>query len=151
MTRKYSLLLILIIGLLQLGCTRNNGDIGDLFGTWRLDTLTEDGKELDLYGGMTKVYTWAFQSHIIRVQDIRNNMDHSNCYGTWIREENFLILDFTHKNDSGTTGFHPPVPLHFDSSGITKLTVEHLSSRKMQVSYKNADDVEYVYHLRKVP
>ena len=80
MTRKYSLLLILIIGLLQLGCTRNNGDIGDLFGTWRLDTLTEDGKELDLYGGMTKVYTWAFQSHIIRVQDIRNNMDHSNCY-----------------------------------------------------------------------
>lgn len=142
---------MMTLGLLLSGCTRNNGDIGDLFGTWRIENLTQNGDELDLYSGLTRVYTWAFQSHIIRIQDIRDNMDHGNYYGTWVREDNTLMLDFTHKDDNGVDEYTPPSPLHLVAHGITRLTIEKLTSKNMIVSYRNDDGNLYVYTLRKVP
>lgn len=151
MIRKLYILFILLLGFVHQGCTHNNGDIGDLFGTWRLESMTADGEELDLYSNLTQLYTWAFQSHIIRIQDIRNNMDHSNCFGTWMQNDDELILNFTHENDNGNNGFLPPTPLHFETDGITKLTINRLSSKRLQTSYRNSDGIEYMYYLRKVP
>lgn len=143
--------IVLAVVFLAAGCTRNNGDIGDLFGDWRLETLTADGEELQLYDGDTKVYTWAFQSGIIRIQEIRAYMDYSDYLGTWSREDDELILDFTHQADYGDDNFTPPAALHLVAHGVTRLEIIRLDSRKLQVGYQGEDGVKYMYFLNKVP
>jgi len=143
--------LIFAIGLLSSGCTRNNGDIGDLFGNWRLDSVTADDIELELYDGEIKVYTWAFQSGIIRIQRIYSNMDHLDYLGTWQRDDDELLLDFTHHADYGDENFTPPEELHLVPHGITRLDILLLKSGKMCVGYRGNDGVEYKYYLHKVP
>jgi hypothetical protein len=142
---------LLTLLLLLSGCTRNNGDIGNLFGTWRLETMTKNGEEVDLYSNLTKVYTWAFQSHIVRIQDIRDNMDYVNYYGSWCKEKDVLILDFTYEDENGNGEYLPPSPLHLNADGITRLDVNQTSSKEMKLSYRSVDDVEYSYYLRKIP
>lgn len=146
-----NIFIVLAIVFLAAGCTRNNGDIGDLFGDWRLETLTADGEELQLYDGDTKVYTWAFQSGIIRIQEIRAYMDYSDYLGTWSREDDELILDFTHQADYGDDNFTPPETLHLVAHGVTRLEIIRLDSRKLQVGYQGEDGVKYMYFLNKVP
>ncbi len=143
--------LIFAIGLLSSGCTQNNGDIGDLFGNWRLDSVTAEGLELELYDGEIKVYTWAFQSGIIRIQKIYSNMDHLDYLGTWQRDDDELTLNFTHHADYGDENFTPPEELHLVAHGITRLDILQLNSSKMCVGYRGNDGVEYKYYLHKVP
>ncbi|MDE6860078.1 MAG: lipocalin-like domain-containing protein [Duncaniella sp.] len=145
------ILIMLVAGFISAGCTRNNGDIGDLFGDWRLDTLTADGLEMELYNGDVEVYTWAFQSNIVRIQEIFTYMDFSDYIGTWRRDGDVLILDFTHHADYGDENFSPPEDLHLVEHGVTKLDIVRLDSRKLQVSYRGEDGVEYMYFLHKVP
>lgn len=77
------------------GCTRHNGDIGDLFGEWRLERLTADGQETDLYEETPDaplLYTWAFQGNIIRINTIYAHNRVFECFGTWMREDDLLEL-----------------------------------------------------------
>ena len=39
------IILLIVIALSFNACTHNNGDIGDLFGTWKLETITIDGEK----------------------------------------------------------------------------------------------------------
>ena len=146
-----NIFIILAAAFLTAGCTRNNGDIGDLFGDWRLVALTADGEELELYEGDARLYTWAFQSSIIRIQEIRAYMDYSDYLGTWKRVDDELILDFTHHADYGDDNFTPPEVLHLVAHGITRLEIIRLDSGKLQAGYKGDNGVEYMYFLNKVP
>lgn len=146
-----NIFIILAAAFLTAGCTRNNGDIGDLFGDWRLVALTADGEELELYDEDARLYTWAFQSSIIRIQEIRAYMDYSDYLGTWKRVDDELILDFTHHADYGDDNFTPPEALHLVAHGITRLEIIRLDSGKLQAGYKGDDGVEYMYFLNKVP
>lgn len=145
------LILVLMVGLIPVGCTRNDGDIGDLFGTWRLIEMTADGVAQDLYSDDVKAYTWAFQSGIIRIQEIGDRMDYSDYMGTWTRDDDTLILDFTHRADYGDENFTPPAALHLVAHGITTLDLRLLGSKELHAGYRSDSGVEYVYYLKKVP
>ncbi len=81
-----------ILGIITLlvctNCTKNNGDIGDFFGLWRLESLTKGDSTLlrneNLYIG--------FQSSVItlRIVDEETNLC-TEAYGSFIIEDNDSI------------------------------------------------------------
>lgn len=141
---------LLSLGLILLSsCTHNNGDIGDLFGNWRLDRLTADGVEMPLYDGTDDapvLYTWAFQSSIIRITAIYPHSLYSDFWGTWKEDADVLELNFTY--DSTDANHVPPVALHIDD-GITVLTKDRFDSNKMELSYVSSEGTTYKYYLSK--
>lgn len=139
------------VALLFGGCTRNNGDIGDLFGIWRLESLTADGEEIEFIEGEMRALTWSFQSHIIYIRTIYDYNETGGFFGTWTKENSILILNFTHENENGAGGFRPPSVLHLNPDGITPLSIHTLTSRHLEVSHINTDGIEYRYKFKKVP
>lgn len=134
------------------GCTRHNGDIGDLFGEWRLERLTADGQETELYDDSSDgplLYTWAFQGNIIRINTIYAHNRVFDCFGTWMRDDDLLELCFIyHDNSQGTDYlYNPPEAMCFSPDGVTRLHIDRLTGKKMEVSYTSADGVEYRYYL----
>ena len=51
--------------LLTAGCTSNNGNIGEIFGQWKLERIDTQGMTTDPTPGLTM--TWAFQNTTVRV------------------------------------------------------------------------------------
>lgn len=51
-------------------CTHNNGNIGPIFGSWALDSITEDGRPYPL--GKDDATVFAFQDEIVRVTRLTN-------------------------------------------------------------------------------
>lgn len=144
-------LFITCLAFLLGSCTRNDGNIGDLFGIWRLETLTVDGEEINFLYGNVRAYTWSFQSHIIYIRSIYDYNESGGFFGTWTKDNSILILNFTHENDNGTSGYRPPSALHLSSDGVTPLSIHTLTSRHLEVSYVNANGKEYGYKFKKVP
>ncbi len=70
------------------GCTKNNGDIGDIFGLWRLVNLSEGNSVLlndeNMFIG--------FQSNVVtlRIVDVETNIC-SESYGNFIIDKNDSI------------------------------------------------------------
>ncbi len=145
------LLLWSLVLLLLSSCTHNNGDIGELFGNWRLDRLTADGVEVPLYDGAGDdapvLFTWAFQSRIIRITAIYSHSLYNDFWGTWEEQPDVLELNFTY---SSTDANHvPPEILHLNDDGITVLTKDSFYNNKMELSYVASDGKTYKYYLSK--
>lgn len=142
-----------VLTVLLQGCTRNDGDIGDLFGDWKLESLTADGEEVKLYVGTGKddpiLYTWAFQSNVIRINTIYPDDRVLDCYGTWQKDDDVLELKFIYSDSQEGTDYryNAPEELCLSSDGITKLNIITLTGKKMDVSYVSADGIEYRYYL----
>lgn len=149
MRTKISLLLAgIIIALLSSGCTRNNGDIGDLFGWWTLDSLRADGSEQALTADDVLIYTFTFQASIVQVQQTLDHAEFHRYKGTWERRDNLLLLNFGHSDTAGGW-YTPPAELHL-IRGITPMTIVELTHSKMHLRYTNDDDgVTYDYYLSK--
>lgn len=150
--RLRDLLLTVCLGAICLsGCTRNDGDIGDLFGEWRLESITADGEPLQLYDNdpdAPQLYTWAFQSNVIRINTLYVHSLVYDCYGTWARTDNSLILTFTYTDDDNTAyRYTPPEIFHFSSDGVTDLAIDRLSGKKMELSRVDSDGTLYRYYL----
>lgn len=151
-----------IIGMLLLsavvfaagGCTRMDGDIGDLFGRWNLVTLTADGVEQPLYGlgGGDKevlLYTWAFQGDLVWILTLRPHQSSHDAKGMWSRTDSQLMLDFSFSDDENPLDYIPPSALHLVDDGVTALNIESLSSSSMALWYVSDEGVKYEYHLKK--
>lgn len=142
----------LVIAMLMLvsgGCTRNDGDIGDLFGRWKVETLTADGVAQTLYGGEAEMYALWFQSELVWIHELLPHHDFINYKGMWKRDGDRLQLDFSFSGDFEDQ-YRPPVALHFVEDGVTPLTVASESSSDMTLWYVADDGVRYEYHLKKV-
>lgn len=151
-------ILMLVVALTALtGCTQNDGHIGDLFGTWRLEELTADGTPLRLYGIPDKhwgkeveLYQWSFQGELVQIRTLYQYADFSTARGTFRHTDGMLYLDFDHTYIEGTVGLTPPEALHLTLHGTTALKVTRLEGRNMTLEYTSDDDgVKYIYTLRK--
>lgn len=80
---------LLMLLLLCTGCTQNNGDIGDLFGFWR---LTEEG---NTSLGDDEI-VWAFQNNILEITVNTPHHVGTKTYGTYTDNNDALRIDFTH-------------------------------------------------------
>lgn len=145
--------LVFFLTVMTSACTRHNGDIGDLFGEWRLERLTADGVEQQLYDSEDEsapiLYTFAFQGNLIRINSIYQYYRVADCYGTWLIDEDILQLRFTYDDNLEGTDYlyNPPKALHLSPSGITRLDIVSLNGKNMQLSYIDEAGVEYNYYL----
>lgn len=122
------------------GCTRNNGDIGDWFGTWRVESITVDGEPDGAYAPPYMI--WKFQSSIIQIM-VPDDAEHSapSATGSWHEESGKLYLDFTW--DLGTPGDISHLPQKCE------LTILKLSGSKIELQYNSPDGKTYIYYLKK--
>lgn len=131
---------VAVIAVLLSGCTRNNGDIGELFGQWKVTSITADGK--DVYDCNGVMY-FKFQSSVY-CQKIVNEVTHwDDCvYAKWKYEGNGILIDFT------GTGYKP-----FSCSGMGEgqnyIEIESQSDDSMTMSYISLEEVKYIYTLKK--
>lgn len=93
-----TIILLLVALMLGTGCT-NNGDIGSLYGSWRVENITVDGQDLPLDENTTTSFN--FQNNIVMVK--QSDVHHSYQYvvGTWQQTGANLTLTF-HYHDDGT-------------------------------------------------
>ncbi len=149
MIRLRITLLIALLAALLSACTRHNGDIGDYFGTWHVETVTADGVELPLYSDDgVLVYEWRFQAGFIQIQTIYPHLEYDRCFGTWREAGGHLLLDFSHSDSGGVGEYTPPAALHL-SEGVTDMDIISLSSSRLVTAYVDHQGVKYTYHLRK--
>lgn len=81
-TRIHTLsgLLSAVILLMFSSCTHNNGDIGPLYGQWKLISIDADGIELPEYKG--DVF-WCFQGGAIQILSRTDQHEFEQRYGNW--------------------------------------------------------------------
>lgn len=134
-------------------CTHNNGDIGDLFGTWKLEKITIDG-EIDR--GYGDNILWKFQSSIIEMQQVNDALHETfKSHGSWSRPEaGVLVLDFTHiDNDNPEPGseVYSPLPAtHLPSACKINMDLLQLDGSKMKLRYIDSLTNEvYEYYFKK--
>ena len=80
MKRTIITLLIAILLPVIAGCTRNDGDIGTWFGSWKLERITIDGLIDEKYQG--DIF-WQFQSSVFCMRKILPYNEHEERWGTW--------------------------------------------------------------------
>ncbi len=134
MTRFLSPLLVIITVILN-GCTRNNGDIGEWFGTWKVTEITIDGAVDTTYQGNM---FWMFQTSVICMRTIDDNHGYSDHWGTW-RElpDGALELNFTHHDNDNETGSwkYRPAPASHLPAAVNTLHILRLTGSTATLTY----------------
>lgn len=149
MKTKVCKILAAIILATVCGCTKNDGDIGHLFGSWLIQEITVDGNIDSSYGGNV---VWAFQSSLIRMSVVLPHHQVDNYMGSWSRVNNKLTLNYTYSSSgsasgTGEYGFAPG--LHLPENGIVELTVITEGAKSMTLQYDKTDGTSIVYRLSK--
>lgn len=131
-------IIALVFGLLS--CTRNDGDIGDWFGTWRVEKITIDGETDDQYP--PHYIFWKFQSSVIQIME-PNDFDHTSvsCFGTWEQIDNKLLINLDYE-----TGTLPAGSLLELKS---ELEILKLSRKEITLKYIDHKGRNIVYSLKK--
>lgn len=148
MIRNFFLTLITLISVWS--CTRNDGDIGPLFGAWKVEEVAADGVPVNLYGqddGVI-VYDWRFQSHLIQIQTVYEHYSYANVMGTWSLSDGILTLEFTGSDVDGEGFYTPPAPMHI-GRGVTPLEILELKGSHLRLRYTAEDGITYTYRLKK--
>lgn len=123
--------MLILAGLLQ-GCTHNNGDIGPLFGNWKLTEASGLPQ-----GAAPKGIFWAFQSSVVQLLRNDGYAESTIVYGNWHLDEENLILDFPDED-------YAPLP-ELALPRQCSLQVEYMSRSRLKLTYTNADGGTQTY------
>lgn len=139
---KVSLYILFILAAFVLaaaGCTRNNGNIGAWFGTWRVVSIEVDGAEVMDYRGNVVV---KFQNDIIETSEVGEHHEFESWWATWHSTGKHLVIDGRDK------GIAPALMLPAD----TQLTLDivHAPGDVMEWEYICADGKVMNYKLKKL-
>ena len=115
-----------IIALVSLSCTKNDGDIGHLFGKWQLKSYTENEN--------TITFDSLFMSFQGNVMDIRKLDPKTMCkqnYGLYENSGDSLFF-YLSETDNSIDKFYLVLykEFHFDSNK-KRVAIEKLSKKKM--------------------
>lgn len=145
-------LVIVFITILTLAsCRMNNGDIGDLFGSWLLYSMTVDGEAPENFN--SEETFWEFQNNIVSISRVYYMYDKDVHWGTWSEADGQLQLDYTHFESGvnpGTGQYSSPQWLGFPKRGIFQLKFVSRSSKRMTLSWYDSEGRMFVYSLRKI-
>ena len=89
-----------LVVFLLVGCTRNDGDIGRLFGQWKLISITRNGADDTSYSG--NIY-WSFQNTTVEMKEVVAHNTVYQTFGNWYETDNTLFVSFPDKD-------YPPRP-----------------------------------------
>ena len=126
---------VIAILLMTCACTRNDGNIGYLFGQWKLVSMTTDGVDIPNYKG--NVY-WSFQNTTIEMKVVIETGEVYQTFGNFKEMDNTLFLNFPDED-------FPPRPI----TGLPReceLQVIKLTGGEMILSY---GDPATIYTFRK--
>lgn len=131
-------LIIIAFGFLFSACTHNNGDIGPLFGQWKLVEITVGD---DVIYDSGNIY-WAFQSSTLRMVKVREHNNYDEIYCNWqMGNNNQIIISFDDETYS-------PFPI----LGLEKkatLNINKSDGSEMTLSYLPENGVEKIYKFKK--
>jgi hypothetical protein len=147
-------IITLAVALLATACTENNGDIGDFFGTWRVESYTADGvvqQGNDMY--KVNATTFSFQSQVVMVNVVLDEYGTNHTwYGSWSESGDVLTLNFTHSDneiEQGTSSYAAPVWLGMTSDSPMNLSITNRDSRSMTLSWTDGHGIEKIYKISK--
>lgn len=100
MKKSLHTLLALLAGCLFVACTHNNGNIGSIFGKWKLVAISAENADPPQIDG---TMFWSFQNSTIEMQLLGNHQEESRTYGNWRVADQTLFLDFPDAD-------MPPIP-----------------------------------------
>lgn len=157
--KRYIFLSLAIAGLFLTGCTHPNGDIGDWFGSWHLESMTvaitEDGVTTvspdEQYNANPEIM-FSFQGKVFNAA----YMERAEIYGSWSYAGETLTLIAGYNAGSGASVdylFNPfPVAMHLPE-GIDEqeITVVYINSRTMQWQYIDSDGSLRTCNFKKYP
>ena len=129
-------------------CTHNNGDIGNLFGTWRMTSMTVDGEAAE---GLRGDYYWAFQNNIIEflVVDADSHQPERR-FGTLTDDGDYLILNLApHGNGENDYLYRVPAELLLPGDDNVPLRKIEDKGGKLVLGLTTATGGEVVYTLKK--
>lgn len=130
------------------GCMQHNGDIGDWFGTWKLESITIDGTlNADYQGNIF----FQFQTDKVRIVaiDLELPATRTECFGMWTESDRTLTIDLSYTSDSNPGHFNP-MPESMLAKGINTFSIDSKSSKQMQWTMLNGNSERTVsYTLKK--
>lgn len=138
-----------VIMLALAGC-QNDGQIGWIFGTWRVEKFTVDG--VDASTELTVVTTFSFQNNIVQVVapgDVPG--DALALWGTWCEDGESFTLDFTHSDletPSGTGIYGAPWWLMMSSGAPMTMRLSH-SRNYFTLTWISSEGTTNVYEFAK--
>lgn len=130
---KYLCLFLLVMTLSA--CTHNDGDIGNIFGQWKLVAMTTDGVDNPDYKG--NVF-WSFQNTTIEIKEVNEPGEVYQSFGNFKEMDNTLFLDFADDK-------YPPRPI-VGLPAQSELQIIKLTGGEMILSY---GDPATIYTFRK--
>lgn len=131
------------------GCTRNNGDIGPWFGTWKLDAMTINGAPDAEYAD--NVF-WQFQSNLIVMTRLLGNHEQYDMPGTWCQPEpGVLRIEYVYSDDDAPQGSmkYTPLPETHLPWGVSDLTILEMKGKTLRLEYRSTEGVVYGYNFTK--
>ncbi len=152
MIMKYLIRFTLLLTLLLTtgACTHNDGDIGPLFGYWRLDKMTVNDTPHNLYDNTgVELYAFAFQSNVMYIQTMLPHLDYDRAFGTWSLDGDVMTWHFRWTDMNNYANYTDPEALMLDPSGLTTLHVLRLTSSHLDVEYTDTDGKVIRYYLTK--
>lgn len=126
-------------------CTHNNGDIGELFGTWQVEKTSGDAEVLYI----------SFQGDIINLRGVKGETRTFTDYawGNWSRSADDLTLSFP------DNWFDNITPFFYTAEKTLVVHIDALTSSSLTLSWDvtdvdpetgNTSTISYKTHLTKV-
>lgn len=134
------------------GC-QNNGDIGHLFGTWRVESYTVDGIRPE--DPLLSDVTISFQSDIVNIVTIVDNYGLSySQFGTWSEDGDTMTFNFTHFDNDNPPGkpdsqYNAPDWLGMTSKEPMVMKVSDSKKDSFTLTWHDPEGCVKVYKLHK--
>lgn len=131
-------ILFLIIMTASLSCTHNNGDIGPIFGQWKLTSIFINDKEDQ---GYKENIFFAFQNDVTSMRIVRENQDVSETFGHWKLDGDILLLIYDDPDLE-------PLSETYFTEGVNTCEIITLSGKEL-ILKREANGNIYIYRLKK--
>lgn len=141
--------LLFFISLSVLNSCSDSDGYNNFKGTWKLQSVTVDGKRVDDYDG--NIF-WKFQDNVILMQVVDDMMhEREDHFGTWKADidSSVLQLDFSHSDNSNPPGeglYSPPEHIGLNN-GVTIFEIERFTSSLIVLKYQKTDNSIWTYTL----
>lgn len=127
---------IIIITLLS--CTHNNGDIGPLFGQWKLTSILINGKPDRDYD---ENIFFAFQNDVTNMRMVYDHNETYERYGRWEQNGDILLMIYDDPN-------HIPFSETYFNAGVNTCKIVTLNSKEL-ILKRETDNNTYTYKFKK--
>lgn len=149
--RTLILTLVACVALVMpVSCMQHNGNIGDYFGSWKLESIIADGEPRTDYRDNL---FFQFQSTVLGINSVEAHHTSETRFGTWEEKDSqTLLIEFGHKADgadAATRRFTPPAILELNPDGITVCHIDELNSKHMRLSYTGIEHQQILLTFKK--